>query len=150
MSRTYRLADRTIQITSLYDEVHAYCAATTREDVALEGEKSAREDALAGVPRRRFSDEYLETIFVPLSPRPGPRRTRLCCRIKKRPALVQRASNDGGSSLSPDLTKGGLPDEYIRNFTTLSCHHRHLQPVHSGIQKEVTAGTLESNGGSLR
>lgn len=42
--------------------------------------------------------------------------------------------------MPPDLRKGGLPYDHIfRAVPVLPCHHRTLRPVHSGIQKEVTA-----------
>ena len=46
---------------------------------------------------------------------------------------------DRGHFLPPDLRKGGLPNEHIGSFRALSRDHWHLQPVPSGIQKEVTA-----------
>lgn len=38
----------------------------------------------------------------------------------------------GAASLLPDLVKGGLPNEYIRSFSTLFGYHRYLQPVYPG------------------
>lgn len=77
MTQTYCFAGRNIKVFSLYDEVHLLCAAyrvydevsdfsvcTTQADIDFEREKSAREDALAGITTRRFSDGYLETLAV--------------------------------------------------------------------------------------
>jgi len=76
MESLYRIADRTIGIRSLYPDVHTLCAAyraegeadftvaTTQADIDAEREKSAREDARAGVPARPFPDGYLETLAV--------------------------------------------------------------------------------------
>lgn len=76
MQNTYRLAGHTITIKSLYPQVHTLCAdyraageaecciATTPADIAFEREKSAREDALEGIPLRGYPDEYLETLAV--------------------------------------------------------------------------------------
>ena len=72
----YRIANSTIAITAQYPDVHALCAdyraegavdfsvETDAADIAFEREKSAREDARAGIPTRRFSDGYLETLAV--------------------------------------------------------------------------------------
>lgn len=76
MKETYRLAGRTVEIRSRFSAVHVLCrdyraegtpdfsVETDAADIALEREKSAREDALAGVPPRRFSDGYLESLAV--------------------------------------------------------------------------------------
>lgn len=77
MTKNYRIAERNITVDSIFEEVHRLCRAyrtsdtgvafslqTTQNDVDYEREKSAREDALAGVPVRRFSDGYLETLAV--------------------------------------------------------------------------------------
>ena len=76
MSELYRFADITIAVDTLGPETHELCAAyraegsaafsvaTAREDIEFEREKSAREDALEGIPVRQFSDGYLETLAV--------------------------------------------------------------------------------------
>ncbi len=77
MTNTYRIAELNIAVTSLYEDVHRLCAdylapaaapdftaATTAADIAFEREKSAREDALEGIPPRSYSDGYLETLAV--------------------------------------------------------------------------------------
>ena len=77
MTKIYRIAERNIQVSSLYDEVHSLCAnyisdaectdfsvTATRDDIESEREKSAREDAYENIPVRRFSDAYLETLAI--------------------------------------------------------------------------------------
>lgn len=65
-----------IEVTSLYEEVHAYCAdyrasgepdfavETTRRDIEREREKSAAEDRAVGRRVRHFPDWYLEELAV--------------------------------------------------------------------------------------
>ncbi len=77
MTNTYRIAELNIAVTSLYEDVHRLCAdylapaaapdftvRTSRAEIDFEREKSAREDAREGIPTRRFSDGYLETLAV--------------------------------------------------------------------------------------
>ena len=76
MTKIYRLAGRTVELRSRFPAVHDLCreyraegspdfsVETGAADVAFERERSARGDALAGVPPRRFSDGYLETLAV--------------------------------------------------------------------------------------
>lgn len=76
MQNTYRLADHTVNIESLYPLVHTLCAAyraegnaeyrivTTPADIALEREKSARENRREGLPVREYPADYLETLAV--------------------------------------------------------------------------------------
>ena len=76
MTGVYKLADKNIQITSLFSAVHTMCADYRTEDDAdfsvqiamsdidLEREKSAHEDEIEGIPIRHFSDPYLETLAV--------------------------------------------------------------------------------------
>lgn len=76
MVNRYKIADKVVEVNSIYDEVHAYCAdyltdapsdysvTTTQADIDFEREKSAREDAVEGIPTRRFSDGYLEELAV--------------------------------------------------------------------------------------
>ena len=76
VSNRYIIADRVVEIHSLYDEVHTYCAGyqtdetaeysvtVSQEDIAFEREKSACEDKLQGIPARHFPDSYLEKLAV--------------------------------------------------------------------------------------
>lgn len=76
ITRKYKIADKVVEVNSIYDEVHEYCAdyltddqadysvTTTQEDIDFEREKSAREDEIEGVPIRQFSDSYLEELAV--------------------------------------------------------------------------------------
>ena len=76
ITKNYRIADKVVQINSMYDEVHAYCAdyqtdmpsdyavTATQSDIDFEREKSAREDKIEGIPVRHFSDSYLEELVV--------------------------------------------------------------------------------------
>lgn len=76
VSNRYKIADRVVEIHSLYDEVHTYCAGyqtdetaeysvtVSQEDIAFEREKSACEDKLQGIPARHFPDSYLEKLAV--------------------------------------------------------------------------------------
>lgn len=76
MKGVYRLAEKNIGITSMYEAVHdqcvGYCSAgpldfsisTTLMDINFEREKSTHEDEIAGIPARAFSDAYLETLAV--------------------------------------------------------------------------------------
>ena len=77
MTNIYRLAERNIAVTSLYEEVHRLCAAyrvpdaapdfvvrIAQADIDLERERSAREDAAEGRSVRQFPDSYLETLAV--------------------------------------------------------------------------------------
>ena len=76
MKRNYKIADKVVEINSIYDEVHEYCAGyqtdepvdycviTTNADIDFEREKSAREDEFEGRPIRHFSDGYLEELAV--------------------------------------------------------------------------------------
>ena len=76
MVNRYRIADKVVEICSLYEEVHEYCAdyltnepadysvTTTQADIDFEREKSSREDAVEGIPTRHFPDSYLEELAV--------------------------------------------------------------------------------------
>ena len=76
ITRKYKIADNVVEVNSIYDEVHEYCAdyltddqadysvTTTQEDIDFEREKSAREDEIEGIPIRQFSDSYLEELAV--------------------------------------------------------------------------------------
>lgn len=71
-----QLAGRVIEVRPLYPYLREYCQgyltdapaeftiAATPADIALERERSAREDVLEGIPVRHFSDAYLETLAV--------------------------------------------------------------------------------------
>lgn len=70
------LADRRIRVCALYESTRTFCEdycctgdadfalTVSPEDISFERKKSAREDALEGIPTRHFSDEYLETLAV--------------------------------------------------------------------------------------
>lgn len=76
ITRKYKIADKVVKVTSIYAEVHEYCAeyltdepsdysvTTTQADIDFEREKSAREDEIEGIPVRQFSDGYLEELAV--------------------------------------------------------------------------------------
>jgi len=76
ITRKYKIADKAVEVNSLYDEVHEYCAdyltdkpadysvTTSQADIDYEREKSAREDEIEGIPTRQFSDSYLEELAV--------------------------------------------------------------------------------------
>ena len=76
ITKKYKIADKVVEVTSIYDEIHEYCAnyqtdenvdysvITTQADIDFEREKSAREDEIEGIPTRQFSDSYLEELAV--------------------------------------------------------------------------------------
>ena len=76
MLNRYKIADKVVEVNSIYDEVHEYCAdyltdepadysvTTSQEDIDFEREKSASEDEVEGIPTRHFSDSYLEELAV--------------------------------------------------------------------------------------
>ena len=76
MVNRYKIADKVVEVKSIYVEVHEYCAdyltdepadysiTTTQADIDFEREKSAREDEVEGIPIRHFSDSYLEELAV--------------------------------------------------------------------------------------
>lgn len=71
-----QIAGRVAAVRALYDSTREFCkdylcdgdadfsVEISVEDIAFEREKSAREDALEGLPVRNYSDKYLETIAV--------------------------------------------------------------------------------------
>ena len=73
---TLTVAGVSAAVTCQFDTTPAFCgpylctstpafsATLTPADIALEREKSAREDALEGLPPREYSDAYLETIAL--------------------------------------------------------------------------------------
>lgn len=76
ITRKYKIADKVVEVNSIYDEVHEYCAdyqtdenadysvTATQADIDFEREKSAREDEIEGIPIRQFTDSYLEELAV--------------------------------------------------------------------------------------
>ncbi len=76
MNAKYRIADKTITISTLRPDVHELCAEyravgfsdfsaeTTQADIDYEREKSAREDRAENLPVREYSDGYLEILAV--------------------------------------------------------------------------------------
>lgn len=74
--RKYKIAGKVVEVTSIYAEVHEYCAdyqtdepadysvITTQADIDFEREKSAHEDEIEGIPIRQFTDSYLEELAV--------------------------------------------------------------------------------------
>ena len=71
-----KLANTNIEVNALYESTMQFCqeyicndqpdfsVKVSPADISLEREKSAREDALEGIPTRHFPDEYLETLAV--------------------------------------------------------------------------------------
>ena len=76
MTGIFRIAEKNIEITSIYPDTQDCCAEyrhsgepdftviTTQADIEFERAKSAREDEIEGIPIRHFSDGYLETLAV--------------------------------------------------------------------------------------
>lgn len=76
MQHTYSLAGYTVEINSIYDEVHRlcadyralgeaeYCIRIKESDIVYEREKSAREDMLNEEAVRGYAEPYLETLAV--------------------------------------------------------------------------------------
>ena len=73
---TIQIAGRVIGVRAMFDGTREFCreylcggepdfaVCIEPGDIAFERDKSAREDALEGIPQRQFSDAYLETIAV--------------------------------------------------------------------------------------
>lgn len=74
---TISLAGFYVEVNSLYESARTFCrdylcddvkadfsVSVSAEDIAFEREKSEKEDLLEGIPIRRFSDKYLETLAV--------------------------------------------------------------------------------------
>ena len=71
-----QLAGCVISVSSLHDSTRRYCSdylcggepdfaiSVAQRDIDFEREKSAREDALEGIPVRQFSEAYLETTAI--------------------------------------------------------------------------------------
>ena len=76
MKATYKIAEKIIEINSIYEEVHNYCrdylcdgkpdftVTTTENDIEYERQKSARNDIAEGRPMQSWSDSYLEELAV--------------------------------------------------------------------------------------
>ncbi|MBQ7291619.1 MAG: hypothetical protein IJW76_07850 [Clostridia bacterium] len=76
MKGTYRIAEKNIEIISLYEGVHKLCIGyeseeapdftveSAQSDIDFERERSAAEDAAAGRKTVHYSDAYLETLAV--------------------------------------------------------------------------------------
>ena len=76
MRGRYRIAEKTVEIISLYRDVHLLCkdyacdgspdftVQIENGDIVFERERSMAEDAAAGISARSFSDGYLETLAV--------------------------------------------------------------------------------------
>jgi hypothetical protein len=76
MTDTYKIADKIIEITSLFGYVHALCkdylyggepdfsVSISQSDIDFERMKSAAEDEKECLPIRDYRDEYLETLAV--------------------------------------------------------------------------------------
>ncbi|MBR3842408.1 MAG: hypothetical protein IKM38_03950 [Christensenellaceae bacterium] len=73
---TIKTADHVARVHALFESTKIFCAeylteepeefsvSVSEADIEFEREKSAKEDALEGIPVRNFSDAYLETIAV--------------------------------------------------------------------------------------
>ena len=76
MKNTYKIADKVIEIVSLYDKVHNYCkeyrfdgipdfvVTTTQKDIDYERIQSAKTDMAQGISVHRSADDYLEELAV--------------------------------------------------------------------------------------
>lgn len=76
MTEIYKIADRLISVTSLYPDVHEYCAqyrnkgtpdfsvVITDEDIAYEHERSRRTAEAEGRKPEKYSDAYMEELAV--------------------------------------------------------------------------------------
>lgn len=76
ITKNYRIADRVVSVSSIYDEVHSYCmdyltdeeaeysVSTSQEDIDFERRKSDRENELEGLPVVDHRDSYLEELAV--------------------------------------------------------------------------------------
>jgi len=76
MVNKYKIADKVVEIHSIYEETHKYCSdyltddsldyivSISQSDIDYEREKSKREDIKEGIAVRNFSDSYLETLAV--------------------------------------------------------------------------------------
>ena len=76
ITKTYKIADKIISISSLYDEVHTLCrdyafdgqpqifVTCSDKDIAAEREKSDRNAEAEGRVPQKFRDSYLETLAL--------------------------------------------------------------------------------------
>ena len=76
MTEIYRIAEKNIEITSIYSQVHSYCELykttgtpdfiikTAQADIDFEREKSAWEHIIEGQNPVNYSDSYLEELAV--------------------------------------------------------------------------------------
>lgn len=76
ISKRYKIADNVVEINSLHDSVHYYCAdyltdeaadytvTTTQADIDYEREKSAREEEIQDISVHYYPDSYLEELAV--------------------------------------------------------------------------------------
>ncbi|MBP3747146.1 MAG: hypothetical protein J6I47_06760 [Ruminococcus sp.] len=76
MTKKYKIADKVIEVTSIYEKVHEYCkdyltdepadfsVCITREDIIKEKDKSDSEYAYEGKKSPDFSDDLLEETAV--------------------------------------------------------------------------------------
>lgn len=74
--KNYEIAGKVIEINSIYNKVHDYCAGyvtdkpadfsveTNQNDIEFERMKSEKEDIAEGRTIRKFTDEYLEELSV--------------------------------------------------------------------------------------
>ena len=75
-TKNYKIADKVIEVTSIYEKVHSYCkdyvtdepsdfsVSINSDDIAYEKQKSDSEYAYEGLPLPDFSDELLEETAV--------------------------------------------------------------------------------------
>ena len=76
MREIYKIGGKVIEIESVHEEIHKLCrdyrytgdidfsVKTTQSAIDFEREKSIAEDKKEGIPVRKFSDSYLETLAV--------------------------------------------------------------------------------------
>jgi len=76
MVNKYKIADKVVEIHSIYEEVHKYCSdyltdepvdyivTTSPADIEFEREKSKHEDIKEGIAVRNFTNSYLEELSV--------------------------------------------------------------------------------------
>ncbi len=76
MKQTYKIAEKNIEIDSLFPEIHAFCSdyvtnqiadfsvKISEQDIVFEREKSVRERIAEGLEIINYPDSYLETLAV--------------------------------------------------------------------------------------
>lgn len=77
MKKIYKIADKFIEINSIYEEVHILCkeylvndiqpnfkVIISQCDIDFEREKSKKENEYEGIPIKEYSNSYLETLAV--------------------------------------------------------------------------------------